>query len=297
MSEYIPIKPETLTAFADQARRLGETENELSTAEMLDTFGNAEIVKNQDITITENGTYNAVSGYTGFGKVTVDITPKSDSGGSGDVPPAATAEFGKRKLSVVAPSGKSYFNGVLLPDIPADVLAQYPHIWMNDLHNGTYSIIVAAQPWYYQSGKMNIPKSGENVKYTLASNTSNWVKGQSYMDTGGYTVTDDNVIWSSHDIPNGSATATDIYFVGTEPLKEVVTGYGDFVSGTETYAVTIGALNELAHRMQKKRGTYNLYTGAEIFDFITNVSIYDKGKAESVLDGSNLAFTSTAITG
>lgn len=72
MDEYVPIKIETLTEFADQARRLGGTENELSTTEMLDTFGGTVPVKNQDITITESGTYTFEEGYTGFGTVVVE---------------------------------------------------------------------------------------------------------------------------------------------------------------------------------------------------------------------------------
>lgn len=38
MSTTVPIKVETLKSFADEARRLGEIENDLSTAEMLDIF-------------------------------------------------------------------------------------------------------------------------------------------------------------------------------------------------------------------------------------------------------------------
>lgn len=38
MSKTIPIKPETLTGFADQARRLGNVEGELTTAQMQEIF-------------------------------------------------------------------------------------------------------------------------------------------------------------------------------------------------------------------------------------------------------------------
>lgn len=110
------------------------------------------------------------------------------------------------------------YNGVRLPRIPEDVIADFPYCWMNNLGDGTFSVIVAAHPWYYQSGKMNLPVSAENRKYTLASTVSEWVLSKTYTDTGGYSVTDSYVMWASHDIPNGSATATDIYFEGTEPV-------------------------------------------------------------------------------
>jgi hypothetical protein len=41
-------------------------------------------VRNQDITITENGTYTAENGFTGFGTVTVEV-----AGGTGGVLPIA----------------------------------------------------------------------------------------------------------------------------------------------------------------------------------------------------------------
>lgn len=40
-----------------------------------------EVAKNQDITITENGTYTPASGFTGFGSVKVEVE-SSGSGGS-----------------------------------------------------------------------------------------------------------------------------------------------------------------------------------------------------------------------
>ena len=73
MSKYVPIKTETLTNFADAARKTGNVETELSTEEMLGIFENAKVIKNQDITIVSNGVYTADSGYTGFGTVTVEV--------------------------------------------------------------------------------------------------------------------------------------------------------------------------------------------------------------------------------
>ena len=107
---------------------------------------------------------------------------------------------------------KYYYNGVLLPEIPADVLAEFPHCWINSADNG---LVVAAYPWYYASGKMNIPTTAENRKYILHGDY--WVLDKTYTDTGGYSV-DSLPTWSSHDIPNGSATATEIYFAGSEPV-------------------------------------------------------------------------------
>ena len=72
ITEY-KVQRSTMDGLADEARRISGSENELSTAEMLDTFGNAVAVKNQDITITESGVYTAADGYTGLGVVTVEV--------------------------------------------------------------------------------------------------------------------------------------------------------------------------------------------------------------------------------
>lgn len=111
---------------------------------------------------------------------------------------------------------KCYYNGVLLPEIPADVLESFPYVWINSQANG---FIVAAYPWYYSSGRMNIPVSAENRKYVLSSDGETWSLSNTYTDTGGYTV-DSMPTWSSHDIPNGSATSTTIYVYGSDPVPE-----------------------------------------------------------------------------
>lgn len=113
---------------------------------------------------------------------------------------------------------KYYYNGVLLPEIPADVLAQYPYAWINATAD---LLVVAGLPWYYETNykKLNIPKSSQNIKYILSATGDEWVYSNSWTDTGGYQVTN-GITWSSHDIPNGSATATAIYFYSTYPIPE-----------------------------------------------------------------------------
>lgn len=109
---------------------------------------------------------------------------------------------------------KLCYNGVLLPEIPADILAEFPYCWINSTFDG---LIVAAYPWYYLSRKMYIPVSATNKKYKLSGDS--WTLANTYTDTGGYTV---NAIpgWSSHDVPNGSATATSMYLYGSVPIPE-----------------------------------------------------------------------------
>ena len=80
MSELIITERSNMVALANAVRnKTGQTE-ELTFGEILDTFENTEVAKNQDITIKENGTYTPASGFTGFGSVKVEV--ESSGGGS-----------------------------------------------------------------------------------------------------------------------------------------------------------------------------------------------------------------------
>lgn len=118
--------------------------------------------------------------------------------------------------SVTAEKYYTYFlyNGVRLPRIPFDVLEKYPHIWISGSDSEGYKLTVSAKPWYYNNERMYLPVSAYNCRYTFKNDA--WVKGDSYTDTGAYTA--GTLLWTSHDIPNGSADATDIYFKATEPV-------------------------------------------------------------------------------
>lgn len=62
--EYVPIKSETLTRYADTARRLGNVETELTTAEMLSISENAaDEVDNQTVIIQQIKAVLVEKGY------------------------------------------------------------------------------------------------------------------------------------------------------------------------------------------------------------------------------------------
>lgn len=79
MAELIITERSNMVALANIARNKTGQTKELTFGEILDTFWNVEIAKNQDITIKENGTYTPASGFTGFGSVKVEV---ESSGGS-----------------------------------------------------------------------------------------------------------------------------------------------------------------------------------------------------------------------
>lgn len=122
---------------------------------------------------------------------------------------------------------KFYYNGVVLPEIPVDVLAEYPNIIVYKwLSNGTINFMAApsAYKWYYYSDgtytQMRITEC-TYVRYKYDAGTGLWTFFKTYTDNGRWGLNGTGeLLWSNHDIPNGSATATDIYFSASKVLPE-----------------------------------------------------------------------------
>ena len=111
---------------------------------------------------------------------------------------------------------KYSYNSVVLPEIPADVLAQYPYAWIRLGSDGkTYDLILSSYSWYFTDKLLT--QSSKYVWYTATIEAGWWVYKTTYTDTGEFDLAG-GLIWSNHDIPNGSATATEIYFNGSEPV-------------------------------------------------------------------------------
>lgn len=114
------------------------------------------------------------------------------------------------------------YNGVRLPKIPEDVLANYPYAWIrNDGANGNYNLVVSKTPWYY-SGANLTKGTGDSIPYYSIPisgylSATDWGSpAQSNTEFG--LASNRTVLWSNHDIPDGSATSTNIYFAGSEPV-------------------------------------------------------------------------------
>lgn len=133
---------------------------------------------------------------------------------------------------VVPSSTHALYNGVKLPIIPADVLADYPYAWIRKhTANDQYQLVLAASSWYYMSGNVycsggeSVTEPWYNITISTAETATEWTFNKN--TTGNFPVDDARpVLWSNHDIPNGSATATDIYFEGTEvvPVESEIIG-------------------------------------------------------------------------
>lgn len=143
---------------------------------------------------------------------------------------------------------KYYYNGVLLPEFPAEVLANYSHVWIRDNGStGKYDLVVAPNIWYYTSNTMNKSVSGTYPYYSIPK--------ASYLEYEAWEYNADSdlnfgldsartVLWSGFDVPNGSATSATIYFHATEPVAEANVKPKKLVYGVCTdFYPTTGAIN------------------------------------------------------
>lgn len=112
---------------------------------------------------------------------------------------------------------KYYYNGVLLPEIPADVLVEYPYVFIGLIQStGGYQILASANPMYIASSAIQRQNSNSEPFLYCVEGDEEWTSGTS--GNYGWSINSDRIlIWSNHDVPNGSATATDIYLKGSQP--------------------------------------------------------------------------------
>ena len=114
------------------------------------------------------------------------------------------------------------YNGVRLPRIPDGVLASYPYVFIrHNTTSGFYEMYCATGTTYYSSPNICFSTSTARQRYRIAIATAETATEWASNGTSTANVTIDSarpVLWSNHDIPSGSATATDIYFECTEPV-------------------------------------------------------------------------------
>lgn len=112
----------------------------------------------------------------------------------------------------------AYYNGVRLPRIQDSVLASYPYAFIGLVQStGKYQVLASTKSMYYSGGAMRRQNSNSEPFIWCLADDAVWTTGSS----GNYswTINDDRIlIWSNHDIPNGSADATEIYFTGSAPV-------------------------------------------------------------------------------
>lgn len=138
---------------------------------------------------------------------------------------------------------KYYYNGVLLPEIPSDVLAEYPYCWARENSDGvTFDFLFGKYVWYCTDNIIYIEVS-KYLWYTCTAGSTEMTYKTTYTDNGQFGL-GNGVLWSNHNIPNGSSTSTDIYFSASEPVPEYIQKYL-IKTDNKLYTVVDGALSEL----------------------------------------------------
>ena len=119
-----------------------------------------------------------------------------------------------------------YHNGVRLPAIPTDVLAEYPYAFIH-MSATRYNLVFSKTKYYYQSSD-NTAQSGDWVARNYWLTFENMATGQNWShrnDSGYYWENfSDSILWSNYDIPNGSADAEEIYYYGTVAVPDPLQG-------------------------------------------------------------------------
>lgn len=136
---------------------------------------------------------------------------------------------------------KYYYNGVILPEIPADVLASYQMCLIYLKSDGTnYRLLAGTKTWYVRSSSIYL-ESSTYVVYGATAESDSWVYETQYTDTGNFGI-GNGIKWSNHDIPNGSATATEIYLNGSNPAPIIETPQ-EYIVNNEDWYVSDGKVS------------------------------------------------------
>ena len=118
---------------------------------------------------------------------------------------------------------KYYYNGVLLPELPKDILAEYPNLfiykWTGSGKRGKINFMAApaGYKWfYYSSDSYQQIRIAECTYKTYVYNTVTdaWEFNQDYTDNGRWGVNSatGSVVWTNNTIPSGSVDSTTAYF-------------------------------------------------------------------------------------
>lgn len=247
--------------------------------------GKAGFVPTGTITITENGTFDV----TDYASAEVAV-PVGEGG-----PSAENVEFGnvKQTGTEVAPEGKLYYGGELLPEIPAEFSDSYQYTMIIRRTSGYVDVIGCASPFYYEvvEGEPCANQSaGAAGRRRYSSDTDSWGD----ISTGNYRYSFASIVWSNFDMPNGSATSTTIYFEGSEPTSEISTSWLEPVERLEAYSTTGDFLNGVAGYVQKFLGTLSLMTPQGMLDGLAEVKFIPQGRASSTLALDTSMFESAA---
>ena len=182
------------------------------------------------------------------------------------------------------------YNGVLLPEIPADGNAY--HVITKVTSTGYYCLYSISFSCYRKNEKLYSPADSNTfggtlyaVKINEAENATSW--GDGSYGVGEIAVSTSSLIWSDWDIPNGSADSTEIYFYGSEPVDP---NAPEEPTEEVYYKISGARLTSIANAIRGKTGKEDSLTleqmvteieGIEAGGIPENARLYYVGNADS----------------
>lgn len=137
-------------------------------------------------------------------------------------PDATEIYFPASQPQTGQPTGATqyYYNGVKLPALPTDVTDSY-WLLLGNKDTGKATLYGTTSVWYFYPTD-SYPSCVNNAastcrRYTLSEDGLLWELASS--DSGCYmyvdTTENNRILWTNNNVPNGSATASEVYFYGT----------------------------------------------------------------------------------
>ena len=161
-----------------------------------------------------------------------------------------------------------FYNGVKLPELPSTA---YAYCWIRKNDNTQhYDLLFTRVVGYYDGSAVGIVYGAnmattEVAHYRVAYANANTADSCEHFETSaGWYALDENrtVMWSNHYIPNGSLTATEMYFDGSEAIPEV-----------ESYRIEKDTVVGIADQVRRLCNTENTMTPAQMESNLKGLNI------------------------
>ena len=255
ITEY-KISDERLTAFADQARRLGNISGELTPgqieevlravigADVLTCVLDGEPFQSAATDVITNHLVTMISGILLSGYVKEVTTPEELSG------------------------PMCHYNDVLLPGIPAEMLEKYPYAFIRKHTTDAVYQLIMSQTGFYLDGttvRDNHVVISPKFVFPLSHSGETVWRNDYNVQYASWSTDEKRLLhWSSHDLPSGSPEAQEIAFQGSapEPLGKF------YYNGTRLPGLARNMLAEYPYvwiRRNETSGYYDLFYSTAAF--------------------------------